>query len=59
MVTLQMILRKKDALDYHQLGRHGLEFAAKEHIEEQGLQDVVAVVAERDLGRPQFTCHAV
>ena len=32
-----------------QLRRHGLEFAAVEHVEEQRLDDVVAVVAERDL----------
>ena len=32
----------------HQLGRHALELAAEEHVQEEGLQDVVAVVAERD-----------
>ena len=29
-----------------EFGRHGLELAAKEHVQEQRLQDVVAVVAQ-------------
>ncbi|EWS63840.1 hypothetical protein Y695_02924 [Hydrogenophaga sp. T4] len=43
----------------HQLGRHALELAAEEHVEEQRLQHVVAVVAQRDLGRAQLLGHAV
>ena len=34
-----------------QLGRHGLERAAVEHVEEEGFQNVVAVVPQRHLGR--------
>ncbi len=33
-----------------ELRRHGLELAAEEHVEEQRLDDVVAVMAERDPG---------
>ena len=33
-----------------QLGRHGLHLAAKEHVQKQGLDDVIAVVAQGDLG---------
>lgn len=36
----------------HQLRRHTFHFAAVEHVEEQRLQDIVAVMAERDFGRP-------
>ncbi len=43
----------------HQLGRHGFELAGEEHVEEQRLQDVVAMMAERDLGRPQFAGDAI
>ena len=42
-----------------QLGRHALQPAAEEHVHEQRLQHVVAVVAERDLGRAQLAGHAV
>ena len=41
-----------------QLGRHRLELAAVEQVEEEGLEDVVAVMAERDLGRAQLAGHA-
>ena len=43
----------------HQLGRHALELAAEEHVQEERLQHVVAVVAERDLGGAEFVGHAV
>jgi hypothetical protein len=42
-----------------QLGRHALQLAAVEHVEEQGLHDVVAVMAQRDLGAAQLVGHAV
>jgi hypothetical protein len=42
-----------------QLGRHALELAAEEHVEEERLQHVVAVVAQRDLGGAQLVGHAV
>ena len=32
----------------HQFGRHAFELAAKEHIQKESLQDVVAVVAQRN-----------
>ncbi len=43
----------------HQLGRHALELAAEEQIEEKGFENIVPVVAEGDLGRPQLARHAV
>src|SRR5512133_1658815 len=43
----------------HQLGRHALELAAKEHVQEEGLQHVVAVMAERDLGDLELVGHPV
>ena len=42
-----------------QFGRHALEFAAKEHVEKEGLQDVVAVMAQGNLGGAQFIRHPV
>ena len=42
-----------------ELGRHGLELAAEEHVQESGFEDVVAMMAERDLGRAEFARHAV
>ena len=36
-----------------QLGRHAFESAAKKQVQKEGLQDVVAVVAQRDFGRAQ------
>ncbi len=37
-----------------QLGRHALQFTAEEHVQEEGFHDVVAMMAERDLGCAQF-----
>ncbi len=42
-----------------QLGRHALELAAVEQVQQQRLQDVVAMVAERDLGGAELARHAV
>ena len=42
-----------------QLGRHALQLAAEEHVQKQRLQNVVAVMAERDLGRAELARHAV
>ena len=42
-----------------QLWRHALELAAKEHVQEKGLQHVVAVVAQRDLGHLELVGHPV
>ena len=42
-----------------QLGRHGLQLAAEEKIEEQGMDDIVAVMPERDLVGAQFLRSAV
>ncbi len=42
-----------------QLRGHGLQLAAEEHVEQQRLEDVVAVVAQRDLGAAQLVGHAV
>ena len=42
-----------------QLRRHGLELAAEEHVEEQRLDEIVAVMAERDLGDALLACIAV
>ena len=47
------------AIVAHQLGRHGLELATVEHVEEQGLEDVVAVVAKGNLGATQLLGGAV
>ena len=38
----------------HELRRHRLQLAAVEQVQEERLQDVVAVVAERDLGRAEL-----
>ncbi len=38
----------------HQLRRHPFHFAAVEHIQKQRLQDIVAMMAEGDLGRPEL-----
>lgn len=43
----------------HKLGRHPFEFAAVKHIQKQGLQNIVAMVAERDARRTQFRGGAV
>ena len=43
----------------HQLGRHGLHAAVEEHVQEQRLHHVVAMVAERDLGGAELARHAV
>jgi len=43
----------------NQFGRHGFELAAVEHVQKQRLQNVLAVVTQRDLGRAQFGGHAV
>jgi hypothetical protein len=40
-------------------GRHALHLAAKEHVEQQRLKNVVAVVAQGDLGAAQLIGHAV
>ena len=42
-----------------QLGRHTLELAAKEHVQEKSLQHVVTVVAQRDLGHLELVGHPV
>mmetsp|Transcript_18070 Transcript_18070/g.43154 ORF Transcript_18070/g.43154 Transcript_18070/m.43154 type:complete len:400 (-) Transcript_18070:358-1557(-) len=42
-----------------QLGRHALHAAAEEHVQEQRRDDVVAVVAQGDLGAAQLAGHAV
>ena len=43
----------------HQFRWHAFQFAAVEHIEEQGLQNVITVVAERNLGGTQLGSGAV
>ena len=43
----------------HQFGRHGFELAAIKHVQEKGLQDVIAVVTQRDFVATQFARHAV
>ena len=43
----------------HQLGRHGLEFAAVKHIQKQRGQNIVTVVSQRDFGTAQFLGRAV
>lgn len=43
----------------HQLRRHAFEFAAVKHIQEQGLQNIVAVVAKGDFGCTQLSRGAV
>jgi len=43
----------------HQLRWHSLHFAAVEHIQKQRLQNVVPVMAKRNLGGTQFGCGAV
>ena len=43
----------------HQLGWHGLEFAAVKHIQKQRGQNIVAVVAQCDFGATQFLGRAV
>src|SRR5690349_19827272 len=42
-----------------QLGRHRLHLTAVEKIEQKSLEDVVAVMPQRDLGRAQFAGYAV
>ena len=42
-----------------EFGRHALEFAAEKHVQEKGLQHVVAVVAQRDFVAAQAARHAV
>jgi hypothetical protein len=43
----------------HQPGRHRLESAGEEQVQEQRLGEVVGVVAKRDLGRPHRVRHPV
>ena len=43
----------------HQLRRHTFHLPAVEHVQEQGLQDIVAVVAQGDFGCAQFRSGAV
>ena len=43
----------------HQLGRHALELATKKHVQKKGLQHVVAVVAECNLGHLELVGHPV
>ncbi len=43
----------------HQLGRHALQPAGEEHVHEERLHHVVAVVAERDLGRAELARDAI
>ena len=38
----------------HQLRRHAFHLAAVEHVQEQRLQDIVAVMAQRNFGRAQL-----
>ena len=42
-----------------ELGRHGLQLAAEEEIEEERREEVVAVVAQRDLGRADLRRDAI
>src|SRR5690606_4198266 len=42
-----------------QLGRHGLHAAAVEQVQEESAQYVVAVVAQGDLRRPQFSRYPI
>jgi len=42
-----------------QLGRHALQPPAEEHVHEERCHHVVAMVAERDLGRAHFACDAI
>lgn len=43
----------------HQLRRHPFHFSAIEHIQKQGLQNIVAVVACGDFGRAQFSRRTI
>ena len=47
------------ALVGHQLGRHRLELAAEEHVQEQRFYHVIAMMPQRDLVRAEFLRHAV
>ena len=47
------------AVGADQLGRHALQAPAEEHVHQQRDDDVVTVVAERDLGGAQLARHAV
>ena len=38
----------------HQFGGHGFEFGAKEHVQEQGFDDIVTVMTQGDFGGAQF-----
>jgi hypothetical protein len=42
-----------------ELGRHRLQLAAEEQVEEERRHEVVAMMAERDLGRAKLACHAI
>ena len=43
----------------HQPGRHGLQAAGEEQVEEQGLHEVVGVMTERNLAGPDLRRHAI
>src|SRR6266513_1464032 len=66
-VSDQIVLAHvRERADHHvlavvraQLRRHRLELAAVEQVEKKGCEDVVAVMAERDLGRTQLARGAV
>ncbi|MOA66265.1 hypothetical protein D3C78_1929670 [compost metagenome] len=47
------------AIVAHQLGWHAFQLAAVEHVEEQRLQNIVAVVAKGNFGGPQLGSGAV
>ena len=47
------------AIIAHQLGRHAFHFAAIEHVQEQRLQNVVTVMAQRDLSGTQLSGRTV
>ena len=42
-----------------ELRRHRLQLAAEEEVEEERREDVVAMMAERDLGRADLAGHAI
>ena len=42
-----------------ELGRHRFQFSPVEHVQEEGLEDVVAMVSKRDAGRAELGGHTV
>ena len=43
----------------HQPGRHALELPREKQVEKEGLEDVVAVMAQRNLGGAEFVSHPI